>query len=252
MASTSPEPGEGITCPQCAGVFHAAEEGTFVTCPFCGSKLHLGAEEAIGHEMLMPAIGEEETPERLGRWLKQRDITAKPREIATRPLWFPFWSLPEGTLFPAAPLLASNLAAFRAPSGDRKAFREELTRNADVVPASVLADSLPLPETERGAVRLFHLPFREVRFKLYRREYHVWLDAVSGQDLAFQLPPTAERRLDVTYAILLAVLFGVVLWGVRSLFGHGRGTLFGAVLLATAGPIFWLLARQAIGFSEGS
>jgi len=243
-------PSEGITCPQCGCAFNAEEEGAFATCPSCGSKLHLASAEAIGHEILIPTLGDVETPERLGRWLKEREVTAKPKELATRLVWFPFWSLPDGALFPAAPLLASNLGDFRSPSGDRKAFREELTRSAEVVSASVLAASLPVTDEERSAVRLLHLPFREVKFKLFGREYRIWLDAASGQVLAFELPPTSERRLDVTYGVLLTVLFAVVLWGVRSLFGHGHGLVFGLALLVAAGPLFWLLARQAISFSE--
>ncbi len=243
-------PSDPIACPRCGGSFHAEEEGAFATCPFCGSKLHLGATGALGHELLLPTLAGTQTPERLGRWLKEREVTAKPKGLTTRLVWFPFWILPEGTLFPAAPLLASNLPDFRAPSGDRKAYREELTRSADVVAASILATSLPVSDDEQSAMRLLHLPFREVRFELFGREYRVWIDAASGQVLAFELPPTSERRLDVTYSLLLAVLFAVVLWGVRSLFGHGHGALFGIVLLAAAGPLFWLLARQAINFSE--
>ena len=239
-----------INCPQCGSAFHAEEEGAFATCPFCGSKLHLGTTETIGHEILIPTLADAETPERLGRWLKEREVTAKPKELTTRLVWFPFWTLPEGALFPAAPLLASNVGNFRPPSGDRKAFREELTRSAEVVSASILAESLPLSDDERSTVHLLHLPFREVRFKLFGREYRIWIDAASGQVLAFELPPTSEQRLDVTYSVLLTLLFVVVLWGVRSLFGHGHGTLFGLALLVAAGPLFWLLARQAIRFSE--
>lgn len=246
----SPMTDARITCPQCGSAFEAEEEGAFATCPSCGSKLHLGTAEAIGHEILIPTLAEAETPERLGRWLKEREVTAKPTELATRLFWFPFWSLPSGALFPAAPLLAIHAGDFRAPSGDRKAFREELTRSSEVVPASVLAASLPVSDEEQGTARLLHLPFREVRFRLLGRDYRVWIDAASGQVLAFELPPTSERRLDATYGVLLAVLFAVVLLGVRSLFGHGHGTLFGLALLVAAGPLFWLLARKAIGFSE--
>lgn len=243
-------PADEIACPQCGGLFRAEEEGTFATCPFCGSKLHLGAEEAIGHELVVPTLRDEETPERLGRWLKEREVTAKPKDVSSRLLWFPFWALPDGALFPAAPLLASNLASFRLPPGDRKAFNEELTRSAEVVPASVLSESLPVPVPAQGAARLLHLPFREVRFRLFAREYRVFFDAASGQVLAFELPPTSERRLDVTYSFLLALLFALLLWGTRSLFGHGRGPLFGLTLLAAAGPLFWLAAKKMIGLSE--
>lgn len=244
-------PIEEIACPQCGGSFRPEEEGAFASCPFCGSRLHLGEDRAIGHEILLPTLRAEETPERLGRWLKEREVTASPSDVKDQILWFPFWLLPDGRLLPAAPLLSSNVTSFHLPPGDRKAFRAELARPGDVVPASILPEGLPVSEAERKAARLLHLPFREIRFRLFRRDHRLWLDAVSGQALAFELPPTSERRLDVTYAVLLALLFVVVLWGVRAVFGVTIARhLPGLGALVAAGPLFWLVTKLAMRLSE--
>lgn len=245
-------PSEEFSCPQCGGALAVREEGSFTTCPFCGANLHLDPDAAIGHELVLPAVAAEEAPERLGRWLKEREVTSAPLEVATRLLWFPFWTLPDGALFPAAPLLASNLSSFRLPAGDRKAFTTELTRSAEIVAATVLVEGLAVPDADRPSLRLVHVPFHEVRFRLFARDFRVWLDAASGQVLAFDLPPTSEKRLDVTYTVLLGILFCVVFWATGSIFGHGRNPVVGVVVLAAAGPLFWLATKKAMSLSEGA
>lgn len=190
-------------CPRCGIRFDADEEGAFATCPACGSLLHLGDEAEIAHQRLVPVLDEAAALGRLARWLRDREVLADPKEVATRLLWFPFWLLPGDALVPAAPLLASNLGAFRAPAGDRVAFREREAGPGEIVPASVPPAAIPVDEKARRAAKLLHVPFREVRFRLWGHDYTVWFDAATGQALDFGLPPTSERRLDVTYALLL-------------------------------------------------
>jgi hypothetical protein len=242
---------QGIACPQCGGVFPIREEGPFTTCPFCGSNLHLGSEQAIAHEIVLPTIPADELPGRLGRWLTAREVTALPADVSARLVWFPFWTVPDGTVFPAAPILASNLATFRLPAGDRKAFAEEFTRSGEVTQATVLGDSLAVPDSSRASLRLIHLPFHEVRFRIFRHDFRVWFDAASGQPITFELPPASEKRLDLTYAVLLGALFCVVFWATKSVFGYGRAPLLGLAVLAAGGPLFWLVVKRAMSLSEG-
>ncbi len=242
---------ERLLCPRCGIRFAAEEEGAFATCPACASRLHLGEEEEVTHQSLVPVLDEPAALGRLSRWLRDREITADPKETVTRLLWFPFWLLPDETLVPAAPLLASNLGAFRLPAGDRVAFHEAAGGAAEVVPASVPAASLAADEEARRKAKLLHVPFREVRFRLWGRDYHVWFDAATGQPLDFDLPPTSERRLDFTYALLLFALFAAGVYGVRTLFG-GTGAPWwaGIVVLAGAAVIFLAVAQVVIRVSE--
>ena len=240
-----------LLCPRCGIRFAAEEEGAFATCPACASRLHLGDEEEVAHQGLVPVLDEAAVLGRLARWLRDREVMTDPKEVATRLLWFPFWLLPDDTIVPAAPLLASNLGAFRLPAGDRVAFREPGGGAAEVVPASVPAASLEAGEEARREAKLLHVPFREVRFRLWGHDYRVWFDAATGQALDFDLPPTSERRLDFTYALLVLALFAAGVYGVRTLFG-GTGAPWwaGAVVLAGAAVVFWAVARVVIRLTE--
>jgi len=223
----------------------------FATCPACGSLLHLGDEAEVAHQKLVPVLDEAAALGRLARRLRDREVLADPREVATRLLWFPFWLLPEDALVPAAPLLASSLGAFHLPAGDRVAFREEEAGSAEVVPASVPSAGIDVDEETRRAAKLLHIPFREVRFRLWGHNYVVWFDAATGQALDFDLPPTSERRLDVTYAFLLLALFAAGFYGVRTLFGGTAAPWWaGAAVLAGAAGVFLAAARIVIRLTE--
>jgi len=241
----------GILCPRCGSPLSADEEGAFATCPACASRLHLGDVEEVPHQGLVPVLDEPAVLGRLSRWLRDREVTADPAEVTTRLLWFPFWLLPGDALVPAAPLLASNVGAFRLPAGDRVAFRGAAGGAAEVVPASVAVEGLEAEEEARRDARLLHVPFREVTFRLWGRDYRVWFDAATGQALDFDLPPTSERRLDVTYALLLLALFAAGVFGVRTLFG-GTGSPWpvGVAVLVGAAVAFWGVARVVINLSE--
>lgn len=242
---------EEHACPRCGIRFDADEEGVFATCPACGSLLHLGDEAEIAHQRLVPVLDEAAVLGRLARWLRDREVLADPKEVATRLLWFPFWLLPGDALVPAAPLLASNLGAFRAPAGDRVAFREGEAGPAEIVPASVPPAAIVDDEATRRAARLLHVPFREVRFRLWGHDYTVWFDAATGQALDFDLPPTSERRLDVTYALLLLALFAAGVYGVRTLFGGTAAPGWvGAAVLAGAAGVFLAVAFALIRLTE--
>ena len=112
-------------------------------------------------------------------------------------------------------------------------------------------ESLEVEEEARREARLLHVPFREVGFRLWGRDYRVWFDAATGQALDFELPPTSERRLDVTYALLLLALFAAGVYGVRSLFGEwGDPWWVGAAVLVGAAVVFWVVARVVIRIAE--
>ncbi len=242
---------ERHACPRCGVRFAAEEEGAFATCPACGSLLHLGDEAEIAHQRLVPVLDEAAVLGRLARWLRDREVLADPKEVATRLLWFPFWLLPGDALVPAAPLLASNLGAFRLPAGDRLAFRSGPDGPAEVVPATVLPAAVDVEEMTRHEAKLLHVPFREVRFRLWGHDYTVWFDAATGQALDFDLPPTSERRLDVTYAVLLLALFAAGVYGVRTLFGGTAAPWWaGAVVLAGAAGFFLAVAWIVIRLTE--
>lgn len=242
---------ESLLCPRCGIRFAAIEEGAFATCPACGSRLHLGGEEELAHQMLLPVLDDSAVLGRLARWLRDREILADPKEVASRLLWFPFWLLPGNVLVPAAPVLASNLGAFRLPAGDRVAFRRGPDGSAEVVAPSVPPAAIDVDEATREEAKLLHVPFREVRFRLWGHDYSVWFDAATGQALDFDLPPTSERRLDVTYGLLVFALFAAGVYGVRTLFG-GTGAPWwaGAAVLAVAAGVFWAVAWAVIRFSE--
>jgi hypothetical protein len=201
--------------------------------------------------MLLPVLDDSAVLGRLARWLRDREILADPKEASTRLLWFPFWLLPGNVLVPAAPILASNLGALRLPAGDRVAFRKGPDGSAEVVAPSVPPAAIDVDDSTREEAKLLHVPFREVRFRLWGHDYTVWFDAATGQALDFDLPPTSERRLDVTYGLLVFALFAAGVYGVRTLFG-GTGAPWwaGAAVLAVAAGVFWAVAWAVIRFSE--
>jgi len=244
-----------IACPQCGAPVRPEEEDAFVACEFCGSRMYLDPDTAVRHEILPETVGRGELPARLGRWLHDREAVGKPRRVSTRLLWFPFWVLPDGhrghDLRPAAALLVEGLDRFALPGGDRKAFREEIAAKGDLVPATVLLDSLvPGGEPPEG-VRLVHLPFWEVSFELGAAEHRVWIDAAGGQVLAHTHPPSAEGRRDRVYAGVLGLTFVVLLVGFFSLFQGGGASVLGLALLVLAGPGAWAVIRASIARVEG-
>jgi hypothetical protein len=243
-----------MRCPQCGGEVRPEEEDAFVHCAFCGSSLYLDPGGAVRHEVLPALIARADLPGRLGRWLQDREAVGSPSNIATRLVYFPFWVLPapqESRLVPAAPLLLQDMERFRLPSGDFKTFRDDRVTGGELVPASVLVESLvPADEGPPKGTRLVHLPFWETGFRIASKECTVWVDAASGQVLALHAPVSSEARLDRIYSGLLATTYVALLAGFLLLFAGGVAIALGLLLLAVAGPGALALARRAIAREE--
>jgi hypothetical protein len=147
-------------------------------------------------------------------------------------------------LVPASALLSEGVAAFRLPAGDRKAFAAEAARGGEVAPATVAREALPFASAPLSEVRLVHVPFWDVGYRMFGTPGRVLLDAVSGQALPLSPVPTSESRLDKVYAVLLAALFLVAFAGFHRLFRGEEKR--GLLLLLGAGPALLLVARQVI------
>ncbi len=243
---------DGSRCPQCGGSVQLEEEDSFVHCPFCGSLLHLG-DAASRDLLLQPAIDSRELPTRLTKWLDDREALGKPDGITTRLLFFPFWSFPSGTrsmIVPAAPLLALDLDKFALPSGDLKSYREERNSAAENIAPTVLPEAA-VPEQLAKDARLLHLPFWEVNFTLWKRSYRIWIDAASGQVLAFQLPVTSESRLDWTYGVLLFAMYALLFFAFHRVFSYGPKVIAVLIIVLTA-PVGLFLSRKLIALSESA
>jgi len=240
---------DGSRCPQCGGSVQLQEEDSFVRCPFCGSLLQLGA--ASSNLLLQPAIDARELTTRLTKWLDDREALGKPEKVTTRLLYFPFWTVPDGSrtmMVPAAPLLVLDIEHFALPSGDLKSYQKESLGTADSVAATVLPEAA-VPEAKVKEARLLHLPFWEVSFTLWKRSYRIWIDAASGQVLAFELPVTSESRLDWTYGLLLFVMYALLLFAFHRVFSPGP-KIIAILLLVVTAPIGVFLSRQLISLSE--
>lgn len=243
---------DGSRCPQCGGSVELEEEDSFAHCPFCGSLLHL--DGAMSTDLLLqPVIDQRELPTRLTKWLDDREALGKPAGITTRLLFFPFWNVPNGArpiLVPAAPLLALDLDKFALPSGDLKSYREERNRTAENIAPTVLPEAA-VPASVAKEAHLLHLPFWEVNFTLWKRSYRIWIDAASGQVLAFELPATSESRLDWTYGLLLFAMYALLLFAFHRVFSPGPKLIAILIVLLTA-PIGLFLSRRLIALSESA
>ena len=243
---------DGSRCPQCGGSVQLEEEDSFAHCPFCGSLLHL--DGAVSSDLLLqPVIDQRELPTRLTKWLDDREALGKPTGITARLLFFPFWSFPNGgrpILVPAAPLLALDLDHFALPAGDLKSYREERDRVAENIAPTVLPEAAVPGEAAKEA-RLLHLPFWEVNFTLWKKSYRIWIDAASGQVLAFELPVTSESRLDWTYGLLLFAMYALLLFAFHRVFSPGPKLIAFLIILLTA-PIGLFLSRRLIALSESA
>lgn len=236
-------------CPQCGGVVQSDDDSSLVTCAFCGSSLYLDPGSAVSHEILPPTLRKAQLAERIGSFLSQRETLGRPKRLRARLLFLPYWVVPrpEGErVAPAAALGALPLARYVLPSGDFRRFSPVLTGGAEVVPASVMVESLlpPARGSEAEAVpkgtRLVHLPFWEVRYRLGARDYRALVDAAAGQVLPFSLPVSSELWLDWAYSALLGVLFVVLVLGFRLLFA---GDTAGWLWLGGGAPVAWAGVR---------
>jgi len=240
MAETS------LRCPQCGAPARSEEADDFATCRFCGARLLLAAEPGVRHEVLSPALRADEMPVRLRTWLEEREALGTASDVTSRVVFVPFWSRSGGAgeaIAPAAALLSSGLDTFKLPAGDAKSFGPDLARVGTVVPVTVDREAV-FADVPLAELRLVHVPFHEVSFRLFGRTVRVLFDAVAGQALPLDPVPTSESRLDSAYAILLAILFAVAFVGFFSLF---RGqALRGLGLLVLGGPALVLATREIV------
>jgi len=215
-----------------------------VECPFCGSSLYLDPGSAVHHELLLPSLERSELGSRIETFLSQRETPGRPRLLRARLLFVPYWVIPVpggSRTAPAAVLGTLPLARYEFVSGEVRGFDRELARGGEVVPATVLVESL-LPAGERGpgsvpkGTRLVHVPFWLVEYRLSRGLYRALVGAVGGQVLHGALPVSSEAWLDFAYSSLLALLlFGLVV-GFHQLFG---GDTRGWLWLAAGAPATW-------------
>jgi hypothetical protein len=148
----------------------------------------------VKHEIFLPALKPEDLPSRLTKWLDEREAMGTPTDVASRLLFFPFWvhaTRDQETLVPGAALLADGLASFKLPAGDAKSFGPDFTRLGTVLPATVARESTPFGGAPASDLRLVHVPFFEISFRLFRKTVRVWMDAVSGQVLPLDPVPTS-------------------------------------------------------------
>lgn len=232
------------SCPQCGAALAASDE-PFARCDFCGAGLHLGAPVGIGHDVLLPILGEGQVAGRLARFLSQRDTIGRAKEVRARLTFLPFWVVTEAGASRLVPADTALRAAIRdsvaLPAGDARPFDPAAPPPGDFAPPTLpLGAVVPDPAQPPEGTRLLHVPYFRVAYRLYTADHDALVSAVDGTVIPFSFPAAAgERWLDLLNAAVMAAVFLAVFHGAREIVLFDTWRAPGAWHLLVAGPVAW-------------
>ena len=204
------------------------ENQGLATCPFCGSSLYLDLREGVGHFCIKPALTEKSLSSQLTTWLLHKERRGAVRIEKAALVFWPFWEIqslwPEGEVFTsiaASHPITDMQHSGKVPTGELIPFVEEELKAARVKPPQYAIrefmkkegisrknEGSPLKAVRPGPKAwLIHIPFWQVEYICDGVSYEAWIEAVSGDVFADDLPPTFAREKDRIYQRAVAVIF---------------------------------------------
>lgn len=232
------------SCPQC-GAAVAANDEPFTRCDFCGVSLHLGTPVGVGHDVMLPALGENKVAGHLARFLSERDTIGRPKVVASRLTFLPFWVVPEAGRSPLTPADAALATALHEPvtlpPGDARPADPASLPPGDFTPPTVpLAAVVPDASQPPEGTRLVHLPYFRVTYRLFTADHEALVSAVDGRVIPLSFPVAAgERWLDILNAMVMTAVFLVAFRSAREIVLFDTWRAPGAWHLLVAGPVAW-------------
>lgn len=253
-----------LRCPQCGAPVQPAEDDPFLACSYCATRVFLDAAGAVRHFILDPVLDAPTAHSALSRWLRGREVTGAPLPMTAEIVFFPMWDLAgrEGSVaVPGAGVIFEGLDRMAIPAGDLMVFAPDRVKGPRGEPARLIEASVPLEAARsRGAARLrglgesriaagiparlIHVPLHFLTYAMHGGVYSAAVDACSGEVHPITAPRSAESRIDLSFASILAA--GLVLQvGALCLF-----TMAPIFSLALAGLISWGLYAAGMSLSR--
>lgn len=204
-----------VKCTQCGGAVTIKEHQGLAKCPYCGSSLYLDINEGIVHLIARPKLIQKELPIVLQTFLEKKERKGLPRIIRINLIFWPFWQTFDMNgkvgLFPASSSPITDLENAHIPVLETEPFNEEIVENSHVeAPIESVYDFLIKRGLKAQKVKLLHIPFYQVIYNYGGAvEYEVWIDAVTGQLFADELPPTFSNEKDKLYLKMAGLAAGV-------------------------------------------
>ncbi|MBI3451071.1 MAG: zinc ribbon domain-containing protein [Acidobacteria bacterium] len=254
MATASPHP----KCPQCGAPIDPVEETDFLSCPFCGTRIFLDPAGAVLHLIVEPRIDAAKALQALARWLKNREVVGPIVPVASEIVFFPLWEVTARgavKIVPGAGAIFDGLDRIQIPPGDAKIFSAERAKGPHGETARIVEASVPLEaalaraaaQPADAVTRLVHVPLVILSYTFFGAPYRAAVDASSGQIYPITVPRSAESRIDVAFAALLAS--GLVL-NLIALFLLRAAPLLSLAILGVVSWGLYALGMKLAGWME--
>ncbi len=246
-----------IRCINCGALIDIDPDIDFFHCPYCGSGLYLAHRGTVQHLLLKPhrAPSMQEVRKRMTSWFKEREIPPKFNLKSFSLLYIPFWirRKPDGReeIDLATSRIVFTGKNFHVPSGDFIPFdKNAVPPEYEIIVPDIDLESLQeaegkdIDETSKKeretSSRLIHIPFSEVSYKMYRREYSLLMDINSEQIFADTMPPSASGIISSALTFTTIGLF-VLFFALCSLIPNPQSRLILTLLLCV--PAYFLVDR---------
>lgn len=201
-------PAPTTPCSQCGGPVPLEDGVSFVTCGHCRVPLVVDVGRLLVHCVIRPVVRDRDVRGVIERWLRQNEVFGDP--VTQEPVleFRPYYVLTGAdglrTTVEAAPDLESpDRAAAKAAIdvGRVEPFLPDaLGAGEAILPVLLLGDVAAALDESEGAgasqVRLVHIPFWRLRYRVDGAQYTAVVDGVLGEPAALALPPGRAAVLD--------------------------------------------------------
>lgn len=203
-----------VKCTQCGGAVTIKEHQGLAKCSYCGSSLYLDINEGIIHLIARPKLTQKEIPISIQTFLQKKERKGNFNIKQINLLFWPFWQTVDmnGKVnhYPASSSALTDLENANITAVESEPFSEDIASGNYVEPPiESVYDFLIKSGQKVQKVKLLHIPFYQVIYTYGEGEYEIWINAVSGQLFADDLPPAFAKEKDKLYLKLVALIFGV-------------------------------------------
>ncbi|MBN2342073.1 MAG: hypothetical protein JXX29_12445 [Deltaproteobacteria bacterium] len=217
-----------IRCTNCGADVPIGASTTEVICSYCNAALFVGRQTGIAHLVMSGYVSFQDAVFRLGRFLAQKEVTSKIRVLNSAEFYFPFWQLPDGrgkksVLWAARTALTESAESIPMMSGETdKQTPMDVADHLLWEPELLLEDvagsaGVELSDTTgtNRTVSLVHIPFYKIEYFVHGETLTAFVDKVSGQVFADELPASPQQKKSI---VLAGVSLGALLVVVAQVF----------------------------------